>query len=122
MIRLLLAVATAVAVVWAAGGNLGSLIPDAEVAREVIERSARTLKEEVLDSPELATEIAERPEFGPEAPDEPAPAPAPPRAGQPPGHTPGQLPDWSQPLDAERAASVRLRLDRVMTLAGGDTR
>ncbi len=111
MIRLLLAVATACAVVWAAGGNLGSLIPDAAVAREAIERSARTLK-----APELATEIAESPEFGPEAPDEPAPAP--PRAG----HTPGQLPDWSQPLDAERAAAVRLRLDRVMTLAGGDTR
>ena len=118
MIRLLLAVATACAVVWAAGGNLGSLISDAAVARDVIERSARTLKEEVLHSPELGTEIAESPEFGPEAPDEPAPAPPPPRAEQ----TPGQLPDWSQPLDAERAASVRLRLDRVMTLAGGDTR
>ena len=138
MIRLVLAAATACAVVWAAGGNFGSLVPDPARSRDVLDRSARALKEVaslVAEPPHLTEpapqQVAERNEFGPEALPSVAPStafvPAPSTAFVPAPSTAhadaadGAPAEWREPLDAAQAEAVRSRLDRVMSLASGAT-
>jgi hypothetical protein len=130
VIRLLLAVATACAVVWAAGGELSSMMPSQD-ARDAIGRTARVVREGAVEllaarerdapQPEVvaplhdavrglapAEEVGEPAEFAPEAA-------LVPEAENPIVASRG----WDAPLDAAQAEAVRGRLDRVMSLAAG---
>ncbi len=137
MIRLLLAVATAGAVVWALGGELRSLVPSQD-ARDAIGRTARAVRKEAVEllaareaealHPEVvapppdatkglavAEQVVEPADFAPEA----AMAPEPEKsieASRDPIVAPRR---WDAPLDAAQAEAVRGRLDRVMSLAAG---
>lgn len=132
MIRLLLAAATACAVVWLAGAKLGALSPSDD-ARAALERTARVAREEAAEL--LAPEPAERQAL-PQAETIPEPAEFAPEPALPtdsaleqvpgvvaggqaePGVLAGEL-GWNAPLDAQQAEAVRSRLDRVMSLASG---
>ena len=130
MIRLLFAVATACAVVWAAGGELRSLVPSQD-ARDAIGRTARVGREGAVEllaarepdapQPEIvaplpdatrglaaAEEVVEPTDFAPEV----ALAPE-------PENGIAVSRGWDAPLDAAQAEAVRGRLDRVMSLAAG---
>lgn len=132
MIRLLLAVAAACAVVWVAGGELRSLVPSQD-ARDAIGRTARVVREEAEELLAARQADAQQPEVV-------APLPEPTRgfavAGE--GLEPAELapevamaaePErpiaasrgWDAPLDAAQAEAVRGRLDRVMSLAAGNS-
>ena len=157
MIRLLLTVATAAAVVWFVGSRPDAFAPESEQARRVLERAAdaveqvvgqvgeraaeafapdeleaspevpaeRSRAEEVVADEEPAIErpaspvVAAESEFGPEAPGPIAPAPG---AGTAEDLASDSMVSPAGPLDAERAALVRARLDRVMSLAAGSSR
>ncbi len=133
MIRLLLAVATACAVVWAVGGELR--LP----SQDAVERTARVLREEAVEllaareaeapQPQLveaapeatrglapAEKVREPVDFAPEAPVAAQPDPASPVSEDSIAASRG----WDAPLDAVQAEAVRGRLDRVMSLAAGN--
>ncbi|MBW2414683.1 MAG: hypothetical protein JRG76_09275 [Deltaproteobacteria bacterium] len=171
MIRLLLTVASAAAVVWFVGSRPGALAPEPEDARQVIERAAQVVgqvvgeagaraadalaakgadvpAEPVSDEKRAVTRpaprvVAAERELGPESEEPVAPPPGA-ASGEPAlladlaeptpvgdtmggpiretqtGMTDGL--EFAGPLDAERAALVRERLDRVMALAAGPAR
>jgi hypothetical protein len=132
VIRLLLAVAAACAVVWVAGGELRSWVPSQD-ARDAISRTARVVREEAEEL--LAARQADAPQ-----PEVVAPLPEATRgfAAADEGLEPAEFapevamaaePErpivasrrWDAPLDAAQAEAVRGRLDRVMSLAAGNS-
>lgn len=149
MIRLAIAIASACAVVWYAGGHLGDWEPAPET-RAAIEQTAQVAREQAakLLAPEEGDtgEEGEVPAAEPATPittptSTPTPAPAPELEPLEPGAVveaaadfapESVLPEppgvdlaergWDAPLDAAQAEAVRFRLDRVMQLAAGAER
>ncbi len=130
MIRLLLAVATACAVVWAAGGELSSMMPSQD-ARDAIGRTARVVREGAVELLAARERDAPQPEVVAPRPDATRGLAAAEEVGEPAEFAPeaALVPEaenpivasrgWDAPLDAAQAEAVRGRLDRVMSLAAG---
>jgi hypothetical protein len=135
VIRLLLAVGAACAVVWAVGSDLSALVPSDD-ARAAVERTAKVAREEaakllVPSQPEPVAPVPPpvvqplAPEESVESPAEFAPEPqmhfeAPEAAPAVTASTVTASKGWDAPLDSEQAEAVRCRLDRVMELAAGN--